>query len=199
MSELVWYIHGQGGSAAESERYRPLFPGCTVLGLDYRSTVPWEAAAEIRAAAKRLNSEYDTVTLIANSIGAYFCLCAGIDELIQKAFFISPIVDMERLIRDRMACSGVSEARLKEEGVIQTAFGEALSWEYLCYAREHPVKWRAPTAILYGETDALTSFETIKAFASESGARLTVMKRGEHWFHTDEQLRFLDAWLLEGR
>lgn len=199
MKELVWYIHGQGGSAAESERYRPLFPESEVVGLDYRSAVPWEASAEIRAAAERLKNEFETVTLIANSIGAYFCMLAGIDELVTRAYFISPIVDMERLICDMMARSGVSEASLKEAGVFHTASGEVLSWEYLSYAREHPVKWCAPTAILYGEADALTSFDTIKAFASESGSRLTVMMGGEHWFHTTEQLRFLDAWLREGR
>jgi hypothetical protein len=26
-----------------------------------------------------------------------------------------------------------------------------------------------------------------------------VMEEGEHWFHTDEQMRFLDNWIKEGR
>ena len=39
----VLYIHGKGGSAAESGHYRPLFPGCEVMGLDYRTITPWEA------------------------------------------------------------------------------------------------------------------------------------------------------------
>ncbi|MBR3641499.1 MAG: alpha/beta hydrolase, partial [Oscillibacter sp.] len=55
---------------------------------------------------------------------------------------------------------------------------------------------RAPTEILYGERDALTSLETMRAFAGRIGARLTVMPNGEHWFHTPEQMRFLREWLL---
>ena len=32
-------------------------------------------------------------------------------------------------------------------------------------------------------------------FARRIGASLTVMEDGEHWFHTDEQMRFLDGWI----
>lgn len=32
---LVLYIHGKGGSAAEADHYKPLFPACHVIGLDY--------------------------------------------------------------------------------------------------------------------------------------------------------------------
>ncbi len=24
---------------------------------------------------------------------------------------------------------------------------------------------------------------------------LTIMKNGEHWFHTEEQMKFLDSWI----
>ena len=82
---------------------------------------------------------------------------------------------------------------------IPTDFGETLSWKYLCYVREHPISWRVPTRILYGEHDNLTSLETISAFAEKTGAALTVMPGGEHWFHTDEQVRFLDDWITESR
>lgn len=63
------------------------------------------------------------------------------------------------------------------------------------YVRNHPIKWNIPTHILYGENDNLTSMETISAFANRIGASLTVMKDGEHWFHTDEQMKFLDNWI----
>ena len=196
MKNLVLYIHGKGGSAAESEHYKPLFPGCEVLGLDYQSFTPWETGAEIRDAVERLKDEYADISLVANSIGAYFSMNAGIDGMIRRAYFISPIVDMERLIRDMMGWAGVTEAELKEKGVIPTLFGEDLSWEYLCYVREHPVRWEVPTEILYGRNDNLISYETITAFARGDDARLTVMDDGEHWFHTDEQMRFLDEWIL---
>ena len=61
--------------------------------------------------------------------------------------------------------------------------------------REHPIKWTAPTHILYGDKDNLTSLETITEFANQMGATLTVMENGEHWFHTEEQMLFLDNWM----
>jgi len=136
---------------------------------------------------------------IVNSIGAYFSMNAGIDVMIRSAYFISPIVDMERLILNMMSWVNVTETELEEKGVISTSFGEDLSWEYLCYVREHPVCWTVPTRILYGSRDNLTSYETISAFAETHGAELTVMEEGEHWFHTDEQMRFLDNWIIKGR
>lgn len=196
MKELVLYIHGRGGSAAECEHYRPLFPACEVMGLDYRGATPWEAGREIREAADRLRKKDGSITLIANSIGAYFSLNAGIDALIRKACFISPIVDMERLIRGMMCRAQVTEAELKARGEIPTAFGETLSWAYLRWVREHPLRWEVPTAILWGRHDDLTDYGTITAFAEEHGAHLTVMEEGEHWFHTKEQMRFLDTWIL---
>ena len=199
MKDLILYIHGKGGSAAESEHYKPLFPDCEVLGLDYQTFTPWETGAEIRAAAENLKAEYRSIILIANSIGAFFSMNAGIEEMIRRAFFVSPVVDMERLILDMMSWAGVSETELKEKGVIQTSFGEDLSWEYLCYVREHPVCWTVPTKILYGSQENLTSYETISAFAKIHGAELSVMEEGEHWFHTDEQMRFLDDWIMKGR
>ena len=197
MGNAVLYVHGKGGNAEEAERYRTLFPACEVVGLDYRGTVPWEAGPEIRAAAEALRARADSVVLIANSIGAYFSLHAGLDGLVQRAYFISPILDMERLIGDMMTWAGVREAELRVKRVIPTTFGEDLSLDYLCWVRSHPVRWTIPTEILYGSCDTLTSPETVRAFAAAHGAGLTVLDGGEHWFHTEEQLRFLDNWITE--
>lgn len=73
--------------------------------------------------------------------------------------------------------------------------GEDLSWEYLSYVRSHPIEWRVPTQILYGSKDHLMSIETITDFALKHNATLTVMESGEHWFHTEEQMLFLDNWI----
>ena len=195
MKDLILYIHGKGGSAAECERYKPLFPDCRVFGLDYQTFTPWETGAEIRTALEKLKSEFENIILIANSIGAFFSMNAGIDGMLRKAYFISPIVDMEKLIRDMMLWAHVTEKELRDKGVIRTDFGEDLSWEYLCYVREHPVRWNVPTSILYGSRDNLTAPETVRAFAKRHNAALTVMENGEHWFHTDGQMRFLDDWI----
>ena len=193
--DAVLYVHGKGGSAAESEHYKPLFPDCMVTGLDYQSFTPWETGREIRSAVKALKDSHENIVLIANSIGAFFSMNAGVDGLIQKAYFISPIVDMEKLIGDMMRWAKVTEAVLKARGVIHTEFGEDLSWDYLSYVRKHPVRWTAPTKILYGDQDNLTSFETISRFAKTHNADLTVMENGEHWFRTEEQMKFLDDWI----
>ena len=132
---------------------------------------------------------------MANSIGAFFSLSSLDETLVDRACLISPVVDMEKLIGNMMSWANVTEQELAEKQEIPTDFGETLSWKYLCYVREHPVSWHVPTRILYGEHDELTSMETISAFAGRIGAELTVMQGGEHWFHTQEQMRFLDAWI----
>ncbi|MBQ7543279.1 MAG: alpha/beta hydrolase [Clostridia bacterium] len=197
MKQCLLYIHGKGGSAGEAAHYRPLFPDHTVIGLDYASDTPWDAGAEIREEVRRLRGEYDSILLVANSIGAFFAMHAGIDALVRKAFFISPIVDMEKLICDRMAEAHVTETQLKAQGTIPTSFGEDLSWDYLCYVRAYPIRWTAPTAVLYGSRDGLTSYGTMSSFAERHGAQLTVMEGGEHWFHTKAQMVFLDAWITD--
>ena len=193
--DAVVYIHGKGGSAAEAEHYRRLFPERDMIGLAYKGSTPWEAGQEIHGAITKLKTAYDRITLIANSIGAYFSMNADIEGYVAYAFFISPIVDMEKLITDMMGRARVTETELRECGVVHTDFGEDLSWEYLCYVREHPVDWHIPTDILYGSGDELTSIDAITAFARAHHAGLTVMEHGEHWFHTEEQMRFLDHWI----
>ena len=195
MKNTVVYVHGKGGSAEEAGHYKPLFPNSEVIGFDYRSKTPWEAKEEFPQFFDELRKHCDSLSLAANSIGAFFSISSLGAKQADRAFLISPVVDMEKLICDMMMWAGVTERELEEMAEIQTDFGETLSWEYLCYVREHPVVWRVPTEILYGENDNLTSMETISEFAKKSGAGLTVMPGGEHWFHTAEQLNFLDKWI----
>ena len=195
-NKAVLYVHGKGGNAAEAAFYEAIFPECDVMGFDYKAETPWESIGEFQAEAKRLLSEYDSVILVANSIGAYFSLLSLADMPIEKAYFISPIANMEKLILDMMQWAGVTEDEIKEKGVIATDFGEDLSWEYLTWVRSHPVSWHIPTEILYGSEDNLQSMETVKDFAAGCGAGLTIMEQGEHWFHTEEQLQFLREWLV---
>lgn len=197
MRKLIIYVHGKGGSAAEAEHYKALLPEYNVAGFDYQANSPWEAKEELALFYDKAAVGYDSVSIIANSIGAYFSMCALADKKLAKAYFISPIVDMEKLIADMMLWAGVSEDELCARKEIKIDFGETLSWEYLCYVRKHKISWKVPTAILYGEHDNLTVYETISAFADKIGADLTVMQDGEHWFHTDEQMKFLDQWIMD--
>ena len=197
MKHLVVYVHGKGGNADEAEHYRQLFPGDEVVGFDYRARTPWEAREEFPRFFDPLRAERGPLTLIANSIGAFLSMSALSARQAGRALFISPIVDMEKLISDMMAWANVTEDELRARREIQTEFGETLSWDWLCDVRSHPLQWDVPTRILYGEHDNLTPLETMTAFAARIGAPLTVMPGGEHWFHTPEQMTFLDRWIRE--
>ena len=192
---LVLYIHGKGGSPIEAEHYKKIFPNCDVIGLDYKNFTPYENAEEIFNAVNNFKNRYEKIILIANSIGAYFAMNAGIDDEIFKAYFISPIVDIEKIIVGLMKKCNVTEDELQRKKIIPTDFGENLSWEYLSYVRAHPLKWNVPTKILYGSNDNITPYETLKKFAEENNFEVTIMKNGEHWFHTAEQINFLDNWI----
>ena len=198
MNKAILYIHGKGGSASEAEQYKPFFPGFDAIGVDYDGYLPCEVREQLKAQYDRLCESYGHISVIANSIGVYFTMLALHDRKVKKALFISPILDMERLIRDMMSWAGVTEQQLREQGEIATDFGETLSWEYLCFARENPVHWDIPTEILYAGRDNLTSRQTVERFAKEHNAALSVMENGEHWFHTNEQLAFLYSW-VEGK
>ena len=195
MKALVIYIHGKGGNIEETKHYQSIFRENDVIGFDYKSQTPWEAEIEFPILYDRYAKSYDSVILIANSIGAYFTMLSLAEKNISQALFISPIVDMEKLIADIMKQSNIAEDELKSKKEVETEFGETLSWEYLSYVKDHPIRWSVPTSILYGEKDNLTSKETITKFAEQIGATLTIMENGEHWFHTDEQLNFLDTWV----
>ena len=167
MKDILIYVHGKGGSAEEANHYKPLFPGHTVIGFDYRSQTPWAAKEEFPVFFAQQRKRCNRLTLVANSIGAFFSMSALDEKLVDRAYLISPVVDMENLIVNMMQWANVNEQDLVEKKEIITDFGETLSWNYLCYVREHPISWNVPTCILCGE----------------------------HWFHTEAQLRFLDNWI----
>lgn len=197
MKRLIIYVHGKGGNAEEAEHYKPLFAGDTVVGFDYESQTPWDAKEEFSAFFDSACVGYDSVILIANSIGAFFSMHSLAEKRIERALFISPVVDMVNLIGNMMRWANVTESELCTRGEIPTDFGETLSWEYLCYVKNNPIEWKIPTHILYGEKDNLTSEKTMRSFAARINAPLTVMKNGEHWFHTPEQMSFLDNWVTD--
>ena len=206
-SEKVWlFVHGKMGCKEEALAFGALAcpAGWQVVGVDLpehgsrkdapEKLLPWTAVPELQSVYRALEQRWRRIGLRANSIGAWLSMLALQEQNIDRALFVSPVVDMENLIGTMMTWAGVTEEELRQKGEIPTQFGETLSWEYLCWAREHPVRWTAPTEILYAGGDTLTSRAVIGAFAAKSGGSLTVMENGEHWFHTEEQLHFLQEW-----
>lgn len=195
MKNVVIYIHGKYGTAEEAEHYKKIFNEADIIGFEYTSEYPWDFQKEFSNFIDNIYTKYKKISIIANSIGAYFTMLSLTNKNIEKAFFISPIVDMEKLITDMMFLKNITEEELYKKKKIKTSFGETLSWDYLTFARKNPIEWNISTYILYGENDDLTSYETILNFTNKSKANLTIMKGGEHWFHTDEQIEFLDNWI----
>ena len=201
------FVHGQCGRKEEGAVFAEVVcpKGLQVLAVDLPEhgarrgetdrLNPWTAVPELQAVLGYMRSRWSEISLRANSIGAHFCLLAFAGETICRALFVSPILDMERLIEDRMRRAGVTEQELEARGEIAADFGPPLSWRYLSWERRHPVQnWRCPTAILYAGRDDMTGRATAERFAAAHGAALTVMENGEHWFHTPEQLAVLREW-----
>ena len=195
MKNVVIYIHGKYGTVEEAEYYKKFFNEADIIGFEYISEYPWDFQKEFSNFINNIYTKYKKISIIANSIGAYFTMLSLTNKNIEKAFFISPIVDMEKLITDMMFLENITEEELYKKKEIKTSFGEILSWDYLTFVRKNPIEWNVPTYILYGEKDNLTSYETILNFTNKSKANLTIMRDGEHWFHTDEQIEFLNNWI----
>lgn len=202
-STHAWlFVHGMGGNKTEAEPFAAL-TGAQVLAIDLpghgeRKDMagfnPWTAAPELRTVMDYMRTRWRAISLQANSIGAYFSMLALSDQGLQKALFVSPVVNMERLILDMMDWAGVTETQLRDAGEIATDFGQTLSWQYLSWVREHPLNWHTHTAILYAGHDNLTSRDTIMSFANAHQATLSVYEPGEHWFHTPDQLDAMTRW-----
>ena len=199
------FLHGQMGHKEEAEAFAQVVcpKGFQVLSIDLpghgerqgrdEELLPWTAVQDIRAALDWAERYWEVVSLRANSIGAYFAMLAF--DAPNRALLVSPILNMEVLILTMMGWARVTEEQLRQQGKITTAFGQTLSWEYLCWVREHPVhNWACPIRILYGSKDNMTSRQTVEKYVRQHNARLTVIEGGEHWFHTPEQFTVLQKW-----
>ncbi len=208
--KLFLFIHGRNGCKEEAAAFAEIAcpKGYQVLSFDLpehgeRSDetgtfFPWNAVSEFESILSFAKGRWSQISVRANSIGAYFSMLSFAGESIHECLFVSPILNMEKLIGNMMLWSGVTEERLKKEGVIPTNFGEPLSWEYLNYVRNHRITdWHIPTTILYGMADNLQERQTVDAFSAQFGCKLTVIDGGEHWFHTPEQLAVLARWEQE--
>lgn len=200
------YIHGKNGCKEEAERFANTACACgwQVLAIDLpehgsrkngpEKLVPWVVIPELQAVYARMQPVWPHIRLYGISIGAWFAMQALQETTPEKALLVSPVVDMETLITNMMQGTNVTETQLQAAGKIPTSFGETLSWPYLCWVREHPLQWHTPTQVLYGDKDALTSRTELEQFRQQSGAHLTIMEGGEHWFRTPLQLAVLQSW-----
>ena len=200
------YIHGKNGCKEEAERFANTAceAGWQVLAIDLpehgsrkngpERLLPWAAVPEIQAVYARMQPVWKHIRLYGVSIGAWLAMQALQAQKPERALFVSPVVDMEALIVGMMQAANVTEAQLQAAGELPTDFGETLSWPYLCWVREHPLRWKTPTQVLYGNEDTLISHAALEQFRQQSGAHLTILEGGEHWFHTPVQMAVLQTW-----
>lgn len=205
--KVYLFIHGKSGCKEEAADFAALAcaKGWQVLSIDLpehgarQSQTdgfdPWHVVPELKSVMQYAKQGWGDIALRANSIGAWFSLLAFAGDPLENCLFVSPVLDMQRLIENMMGWASVSSEQLQRQQIIPTAFGETLSWRYYTYTKEHSIsKWTAPTHILYAGKDNLTQSETVDAFARRFHCQLHVMADGEHWFHTKEQLAVLRAW-----
>ncbi|MEA4966326.1 MAG: alpha/beta hydrolase [Oscillospiraceae bacterium] len=159
---------------------------------------PWNCISDLTAVLEFARSLSPDISLFACSMGAYFSLLAYQDFNIKQSLFLSPVVNMERIIQNMMTGFQVSEERLEKERQIPLLIGQTLDWDYYSYVRKNPVnEWNIPTAILYGSDDNVSEWDEIAAFSDKYKANVQILEHGEHYFHTEEQLRVFDTWADE--
>jgi len=210
-SEKIFiYVHGRNGRKEDAngfaEKLTPL--GYQVLSFDlpehgerqssdYRCNVQ-NGVSDLRIIYQAIKDSHRIISLFACSLGAYFSLVAYSDIKFKKCMFLSPILDMRKLIENMMAWAKVSEEVLLQKKEINTEFGETLSWEYYAFVKEHPIDvWKSSTSILYAEKDKMTDKLTLDEFSKKFNCNIKIMKNGEHYFHTAEQVDFLNTWINE--
>lgn len=71
MKNLIIYVHGKGGSSGEAKK-------------------------EFFAFFTTQRSRFEHIILVANSIGSFFGISSLDETLVDRAYLISPIVDMEK-------------------------------------------------------------------------------------------------------
>lgn len=139
---------------------------------------------------------YQEINLWACSMGAYFSLLAYKDEDIKQCLFLSPVVNMKVIIDNMMLWSNTTEEKLKEKQEIKTDCGQTLYWDYYEYVKNNPItNWNKKTFVLYGNKDNLQDENIIKDFCNKFNCSLLIFENGEHFFHTEEQLKFYENWI----
>lgn len=143
--------------------------------------------------AKRQSS---TISLFANSMGVYFSLLAYKHEDLKQSLFLSPLVDMNRMIQNMMKWFNITEEQLCIEKEIITPIGQVLYWDYYQYVKQTAInKWNSPTSILYGKKDEVCEYDTVYSFARNFKCNLELSDVSEHYFHTNADLKIYRDWL----
>jgi len=202
------YAHGRHGNKEEAESFAEIATrhGHQVISFDLpqhgeRKDEDYPCSVQNGVRDFKILGDYSSrrwkgLSFCGSSLGAYFGLVSYRALELDRCLLISPILDMERLIRNMMAALNVSEDELSEKQEIPTPFGETLSWPYFQYVVSHRIDhWKPKSHILYGSRDHLTELEVVQTFSNRFGCGLTVLEGAEHYFQESHHLQARDLWI----
>ncbi len=157
---------------------------------------PQNCISDLRAVYRYAKTLAPEVYIFGCSIGAYFSLLAFRDLEIKRTMFLSPVVNMENLIKSLMNYCGVSEQRLSQERRIELPDGAVLDWDYYTFVRNNPVRppWPGALSILYGSYDNLITLKEITEFGAKFKAKVEILDKGKHFFNSENELKTFDLW-----
>ena len=151
---------------------------------------------EVRAFAQLARSQSTEVGLLASSIGAYFSLCDTPTGTFERAWLVSPLIDLEYYIRDVMAEYSVTDEQLEAETVIDTPRA-VLEWPYLRFVEEHPARLDIPSWTIRGDQDEVVPLDALSRFVSAPGVELVQIEGGQHFLGQPPHLETVVAWFKE--
>ena len=203
------YVHGKLSDKESAETFARIAEkkGYQTISFDlpehgerksenYRCDI-WNGISDIHQISSYTFANWKSVSLFACSLGAYFSLQAYKDITFEKCFFLSPIVNMEYLIKNIFLWFHVTEEMLYTKREIPTPI-DTLSWDYFQYVKKNPVtRWNSPTYILYGGKDNLQSLQVIENFAKSNSVSLTISEQSEHSFMENGDDKIIKSWICD--
>lgn len=203
------YVHGKMSDKESAETFARIAEnrGYQTISFDlpehgerksenYRCDI-WNGISDLHRISSYTFANWKSVSLFACSLGAYFSLQAYKDITFEKCFFLSPIVNMEYLIKNMFQWFHVTEEMLYTKRKIPTPI-DTLSWDYFQYVKKNPVtRWNSPTCILYGGKDNLQSLQVIENFAKSNPVSLTISEQSEHSFMGNGDDKIIKSWICD--
>ena len=174
--KVFLFVHGHGGNKEEALAFAEVVNslGYQVIGIDLPvMEMPGKVMSLFSDVTQYLKQHYRSINVRSNSIGCWFSMLAFQQECLDKALFVSPILDMKTFIE----CAVHKEERYYE------------------WVVSHPIeRWDTETFILRPRRDAVVAEKVYGSFLSQHPCQVEIVENGEHWFHTPEQLEILRQW-----
>lgn len=138
---------------------------------------------------------WNRVALFAVSIGAWLAMTAFPSHPIERAWLLSPVVDLPALLDSMLYTASATVQELRAHALVSTPAGNVRFEDYRYARAHHPCHPYAPTVILHAENDTTSPLASVHRFARQHNCVLDVDATVEHWFHTDYQLAVFRDWL----